>query len=186
MARVPEVDPASLTDEGRQVFAGIAGPRGGVVRGPFAIWMRNTKLADAANKLGNQLRVSGALDKRLFELMVLVVARHWSAKYEWFAHEQAALDNGLAPEIVEAIRAGAEPPFRHSDERMIFDLTTELLDRHVLGDETYGRALEAFGLDLLIEIVAVLGFYTMVAITLVAFDAPVPGGARPLPVAQET
>lgn len=181
MARVPALDPACMTDEERTVFTDIAGPRGGVVGGPFAIWMRNTALASAANRLGNQLRVSGTLDKRLFELMVLITARRWSAQYEWFAHEQAALDNGLAPDIVEAVRNGTDPAFARDDERLVHDLTTELLERRALSDDTYRRALDMFGLDLMIEIVADLGFYTMVAITLVAFDAPVPGGARPLP-----
>ncbi len=181
MARVPDIDVAGMTSEDRRIFDDIAGPRGGVVRGPFAIWMRNTALASAASHLGNQLRVSGTLDKRLFELMVLIIARRWSAQYEWFAHEQAASDSGVAPEIVEAVRAGKAPPLDRTDERMIYDLTIELLDRRMLSDGTYQRALAVFGLDLLIEIVAALGFYTMVAITLVAFDAPVPGNARPLP-----
>lgn len=181
MSRVPDLDPAGLTDNDRAVFADIAGPRGGVVRGPFAIWMRNTALASAASKLGNQLRVSGTLDKRLFELMVLVIARRWSAQYEWFAHEQAALDNGVAPGIVEQLRAGDDPAFARDDERAIYELTTELLDRRSLSEATYQSGLATFGLDLMIEIVADIGFYTMVAITLVAFDAPVPGGARPLP-----
>jgi len=38
-----------------------------------------------------------------------------------------------------------------------------------------------FGLDLFIELVTAIGFYTMVAMMLNAFDAPVPGDARPLP-----
>ncbi len=44
------------------------------------------------------------------------------------------------------------------------------------------RAIDRFGLDRTIEIVTVGGFYTCVAKTLNAFDAPVPGGVSPLPV----
>jgi hypothetical protein len=33
----------------------------------------------------------------------------------------------------------------------------------------------------MIEFVTAIGFYTMVAVTLNAFDAPVPGGKAPLP-----
>ena len=70
MARVPDVSPAEMTAEQKRVSQEIAGARGGVVRGPFAIWLRNPELADHANQFGNAFRLTGKLDKRLFELMV--------------------------------------------------------------------------------------------------------------------
>lgn len=181
MARVQDVDPGEMTDQQRRIHREIAGTRGGVVRGPFAIWIRNIGLADAANKVGSELWLNGKLDKGLFELMVLVVARHWSAQYEWFAHEKAALENGISPDVVDAIRNRPEPPFKNQSERVTCEVTSEMLQPRALSDGTYARALELFGLDILIELLAAIGFYTMVAITLVGFDAPVPGGAQPLP-----
>jgi len=44
----------------------------------------------------------------------------------------------------------------------------------------YRRALAALGQEQLVELVAAVGFFVMVAMTLNAFGAPVPGGARPL------
>jgi 4-carboxymuconolactone decarboxylase len=41
MARVPDVAPAEMTAEQKRVCQEIAGARSGVVRGPFAIWLRN-------------------------------------------------------------------------------------------------------------------------------------------------
>ena len=69
--------------------------QGGEIRGPFAIWIRNAELAAAANQMGNAVRLNGKLDARLFELIILVVARHWSAQYEWFAHAKDAAKVGL-------------------------------------------------------------------------------------------
>ena len=181
MSRVPDLDPAGLTVEQRRMHDAIAGPRGGVVRGPFAIWLRQVGIADAANRFGNQLRLEGKLDRRLFELVTLVVARHWSAQYEWFAHEAAALEHGVPPEVVDALRNRAPIPFGQDDERLVHAIVTQLLTQHRIADETYARALEHFGLDLLIELVTCIGFYVLVAIMLTAFEAPVPGGARPLP-----
>ena len=105
MARVPDVAPEEMTAEQRRVSQEIGGARGGVVRGPFAIWLRNPELAGQANQFGNAFRLSGKLDKRLFELMVLVVARHWSAQYGWFVHEKNAIEAGLAPAVVDDPRA---------------------------------------------------------------------------------
>jgi len=181
MSRVPDLDPGNLSNRQQDVYAAIAGPRGGVVRGPFAIWMRNPGIAEKANAFGNELRVAGKLDKRLFELMVLTIARHWSAQYEWFAHEKAALDAGLPAEIVEAIRHGHPPRFEQHDEAVVYSLVAELNRDRTVSTATYDRALAALGLDLLIELVTAAGFYTMVAMMLQTFAAPVPGGATPLP-----
>jgi len=180
MSRVEDLKPESLTPEQRQVYETIAGTRGGVVRGPFAIWLRNPAIAAAADRLGTALR-QGALDKRLFELMVLVVARHWSAQYEWFAHARQGLAAGLSPALVEAIRQQRTPDFARDDERLIYDLVTEMNQTRTLPQATYDRAVAALGLDLVIELITAIGFYTMVAIMLNGFDAPVPGGERPLP-----
>ena len=180
MARVPDIAPEEMTLEQRRVYNEIGGARGGVVRGPFAIWLRNPEIADRANQFGNVFRVGGKLDRRLFELMVIVVARHWSAQYEWFVHEKHAIEAGLAEDVVNAIRTRSQPEFVREDERVVYDIISELNETRTLSEPAYERGLGALGLDLLIELIAAAGFYTMVAMTLNAFDAPVPGGSRPL------
>lgn len=181
MSRVRDLTPAEMTPDQRRIHDEIASKRRGHVRGPFAIWLRTPAIADSANQFGNAIRVAGKLDKRLFELMVLIVARHWSAQYEWFAHEDQALANGIAPDVVEAIRHGRQPTFARADEQLVYDVVSELNQRKVLSQATYDRGVGHFGLELFIELVTAIGFYTMVAIMLNAFDAPVPGDARPLP-----
>ena len=181
MARVPDIPLEQLTDAQRHVYHEIAGARSGGVRGPFALWIRNPELADRANQLGNALRVHGKLEKRLFELMVLLVARHWSAQYEWFVHEKASLKAGVSPEVVEAIRTARPPTFVREDERLVFEVISEINEKRTLSQPAYERALAVLGLDLLIELVTAAGFYSMVAMVINAFDAPVPDGTRPLP-----
>jgi 4-carboxymuconolactone decarboxylase len=181
MARVPDIPLEQLTETQRRLYDEIAGARSGGVRGPFALWLRNPELADRANQLGNALRVHGKLDRRLFELAVLLVARHWSAQYEWYAHEKAALRAGVSPEVVEAIRTERTPRFDRDDERLVFEVICEINETRSLSQPSYERALAVLGLDLLIELVTAAGFYSMVAMVLNAFDAPVPEGKRPLP-----
>ena len=180
MARVPDVAPEDMTVAQKRVYEEIGGAREGLVRGPFAIWLRNPEIADHANRFGNALRLGGKLDRRLFEIMVLVVARHWSAQYEWFVYEKAGLEAGLTQAVVDAIRTRCAPEFLREDERLVYDTINELNETRTLSQPTYDCALAALGLDLLIELIAGAGFYTMVAMTLNTFDAPVPGGKRPL------
>ena len=181
MARVPQLEPAQLSPAQKLIHDRIAGARDGTVAGPFAIWLQVPRLADRADQLGNALRIEGRIEKRLFELIVLITARHWSSQYEWFAHEQAALKAGLSPEIVQALRERHTPDFAREDERLIFELVTELYETRTLSQPTYERALGSLGLEILIEAVTAAGFYTMAALMINAFDAPVPGGRRPLP-----
>ena len=181
MSRVPDLRPEEMTPKQRQLAAEIAGTRGGVLRGPFAIWLRQPELVDKANKFGNALRLEGTLEKRLFELAVLVVARSWSAQYEWFAHAHQALEAGIAPATVEAIRAGKRPDLNREDEAIVYKVASELSVDRDLSETTYRTAETHFGLNTLIELITQIGFYTLVAIVLKGFDAPVPGGERPLP-----
>jgi 4-carboxymuconolactone decarboxylase len=181
MTRIPAVAPDELTPEQRRVHDEIIATRpGGEIRGPFAIWIRNPKLAAAANQLGNAVRLEGKLDPKLFELVVLRIARHWSAQYEWHAHANEALRVGLDASIIEAIRAHRVPTFAGPEETLAYELVGELLETRDVSAATYARALGMFGFDLVTEIVTIAGFYTLVAMMLKAFDAPVPGNARPL------
>ena len=179
--RLPPLDPASFSPEQKRLHDEIGGVRGGTVRGPFAVWLRTPGIAEAANRFGNALRLEGKLDRRLFELAILVVARHWGAQYEWFVHERHAVEAGLAREVIDAIRDRRVPPFGSDTERLVYELVTELQQTRTLGDATYRRAADALGVDLLIELVTDVGFYTVAAMMINAFAAPVPGGARPLP-----
>ena len=180
MSRVPDLDFDGMSPEQQDLYAEIKGPRG-VVAGPFAIWLRVPRLAEAENRLGNAVRLDGQLDRRLFEIMILVIARHWRAQYEWYQHAIAAEGLGVDPALIEAIRVGATPAFEDDAQRLIYDLTLELQTARTLSQPTYDRALAALGLEVLIETITAAGFYTGVAMMLNAFDAPVPGNATPLP-----
>ena len=180
MGRVAKLEPDELSPEQKKLYDDIAGARG-VVGGPFAIWLRQPAVADVANRFGNAVRLHGKLDKRLFELMTIVVARHWGAQYEWFVHVQAARKAGVSDEAIEALRNKQMPVFARDDERLVYDIVTELSETKRLSDASYQRALDFFGQDLLIELITATGFYTLVAMMLNAFDVDTADGSRPLP-----
>ena len=181
MSRVPELAADTLSPEQKRVRDEIASAHSGQARGPFGVWLRMPELADAANKLGNVLRRKSSFEPRLFELMVLVVERHWTAHYAWNVHEAAARQGGLAPAVIDAIRERRRPEFARDDERVVYDTISELCESRALSQAAHDRALAALGQEKLIELVAAAGFYTMVAMTLVAFDVDMPPGGRKLP-----
>jgi 4-carboxymuconolactone decarboxylase len=177
--RVPHLTLEEMTPEQRRLYDAIAAGRARV-GGPFAIWLRTPPIAEAANDFGNALRRDSRLDKRLFEIMVLVIAHRWGAQYEWFTHAAHARQAGVSDAVIESLREGRVPAFERDDERLVYEVTSELLQAKVLSDATYRRALDFFGLDLLIEFVTGVAFYTSVAVVLNAFDVPTPDGSKPL------
>jgi len=149
--------------------------------GPFSVWLRMPDIGPAIIDLFAVHRRQGKLEKRLFELMTLVVIRRWSAQFAWWAHGPRAQQLGIAPEIVEAIKTGREPHIARDDEKLVYELTAEIMDNHALSDATCARAKAMFGEEVLIELVFAVGFYNMVGITLSSFDIPTPDGTKPLP-----
>ncbi len=179
MARVPALKPEEMTDEQKRVDQEIGSTRSGRAGGPFAIWLRDPALADQANQFGNYLRNATSLAKSLQEIAILLTARHWTAQYEWWVHARRALEAGVHEDVVEAIRDRRRPGFDDAVEEMVYVVCSELYDTHALSDDTHDRASELLGQQALIELVAIIGFYSMIALTLNAFEAPVPEGGPP-------
>jgi 4-carboxymuconolactone decarboxylase len=180
VSRLAPLEPDALPADARGVYDDIASWHGGTLRGPWAIEMRIPELALLSHKLYRRLCVNTALGKRLFELMVIVVARRWTSQFEFWAHEKLALENGITKDVTEAIRANRRPDFKHNDEVLIYELTTEINERTTLSPESYARALAALGEEKLIELVVGIGYYTMLAMQLNVFEADIPADARRL------
>ena len=178
MPRLPPHDPAQMSPEKKAAYDEIVRVRG-QVRGPFAIWLNSPELCKIALELQDWFPKHSKLDRRLLELMILVLARKSGAKFAWFVHEPHALRLGIAPTIVEAIRERRMPHFTVEDERVVYDVTRELDDTKTLSPATYARANDMFGPQVMVELVSAVGFYEMVAMTLNTFEAPVPADKVP-------
>jgi 4-carboxymuconolactone decarboxylase len=169
MSRVPPIDSAALSPEDRRIFDAIRGRRNGV-GGPFAAWFVIPEIADCVNQLVERLRFDSELDKRVYELITLVVAAEWAAAFIWEGHEKAALAAGVNPAAVEALAKREVPAFERDDERLAYELTQALQKEHTFSEELFERGRALFGMRGLVELVAVVGYYTMNAMAVRAFD----------------
>ncbi|UUX50883.1 carboxymuconolactone decarboxylase family protein [Nisaea acidiphila] len=178
MQRIPELDPDTLSEDQKRVYDEIAsGPRGGV-RGPLAVWLRRPGLADRAQALGRYCRYDSSLSPRLSELAILTTARIWDAAYEWAAHVPHAEKAGLSKAVIDALKEDREPTFESEEEAVIYEVTRRLnLDRR-LSDDLYQRAERVLGLERLVDLVGVLGYYSLISMTLNAFEIEVPAQFR--------
>ena len=178
MARLGEIDAASLTDQQRRIIAAITAGRG-AMRGPFWPWLRSPELADRAQSLGEFVRFKSSLPQRLVELAVLFTARWWSAQFEWFAHAPIAQKEGLSKGVIAALQAGTPPKFAEADEAAVYAVCAELYAKRRVGDAAYQEAKTHLGERGVVELVGILGYYALVSMTLNAFAVELPPGAPP-------
>lgn len=181
MDRFPPLAPDALTEEQRAVVAAIAsGPRGGV-RGPFIALLHNPALTQPVQALGEYLRFNTKFPPPLLELAILTVGRHWNCEYEWYAHEKIARKAGLAPAIIDALAAGRIPDAMSDAEQLIHAFCAESLASGSPSDAVYARAEAAFGKPGVLDLLALCGYYTLLALVLNTARPAIPGdGGTPL------
>lgn len=169
--RAPPLEYEKLSDRQKRLIEEIGGPRQGQVGGPFLPWLLGKpELADAINQVGRVLRFEGLLDKRLLEVAVLCVARHWRSDFQWGAHVPLAAKFGLAAEVIDAIAARRTPISRARDEVLVHDCVEVLLELRRIPDDLYSAALAKFGFDQMVELVTAVGQYTLAALVTNAFE----------------
>ena len=179
MNRLPAIDPEKLNPEQRKVYDSIAsGPRGGV-RGPFLALIHVPELTNRIQNLGEYLRFNTSYPPRLSEFAIIVTARHFNCQYEWHAHAPLGVKGGLAQGIVDAVREQRRPSGMQADETAVYDFASELVGKGKVSDAAYQRAVEAFGIKGAVELAGLIGYYIMIAMTLLAHEVPLPAGTAP-------
>jgi 4-carboxymuconolactone decarboxylase len=174
--RLPLPPEDELTEEQRAAVAEISsGPRGGVI-GPFAPLLRSPELMTRVQKVGEHLRWSGTLDRRLFEMAILVVSRWWDQQFEWSYHHPLALQAGLDPAVADAIAEDRRPEGLDEAAAAVWELLDELLRTRQVSDPVYDRALGVLGDAGVVELVVTAGYYTTLAMVMNVARTPVPGG----------
>lgn len=180
MTRLTTLTPETMTDEQRRAYEEIiAGPRGGI-RGPFNALLRSPGMCDHAQRLGAFIRYESVLPGKLRELAICITARHWAAQYEWYAHSKIAREQGLADSILDAIAEKKRPTFSEPAEETVYDFCTQVLQTPEVGDAAYRAATDLLGEQGVVELVGLMGYYCLVALTLNTFQVPLPEGAKPL------
>src|SRR5581483_10104075 len=112
------------------------------------------------------------------ELAILAVAREMGSRYEWVGQEAIARREGTRPEAIEAVRDLASLEGLNEREWLVVEVARGLMRHHALSDELFAAAREALGQEALVELVALVGYYSMIAMVLVGFEVE-PEGEPP-------
>jgi AhpD family alkylhydroperoxidase len=110
----------------------------------------------------------GRLPRRETELVILRVASVRACAYELEHHVRLGARAGVTPADVERVRQGSTADGWQGHERLLMEVTEELLATRDLGDDTWARLRAAYDERTVIEILLLVGHYDMLATTLTA------------------
>jgi 4-carboxymuconolactone decarboxylase len=145
--------------------------------GPFNAFLRSPDMGNLAQKLGEHVRFRSSLPSRLNEMAILMTARWWLSQYEWYAHESLALKAGLSAGLIDALRQGRRPARMQADEAIVFAFCSDLRERRRVSDATFQEAVKLFGEQGVMDLIATMGYYDLVSMTLNVDRYPLPAGA---------
>jgi len=171
--RLPLPRREDLSGAAVAVYDSLADPGGGSLRGlrgPGGIQLHSPELSRHSRPLNHYLRHEAGLGGRLRELAILVTARELDSQFEWTAHEPEALREGLAPDIIDAVKYRKDTGALDPADAVVIELGREIFGARRVGSETFARALAQFGRPKLVDLVALMGNYAATAALLTAFD----------------
>lgn len=194
MSRLPKLTPDKLAPAQAALYETITGgvrfkstpgldmmEPDGTLRGPFNAWLHIPATGEAAQALGVKLRFESSLSGPERETAILTVARHWRSQYEWWAHEQIALKEGMTPEEIAEVKNGTGPSGNPA-LAAIRSFVAELMETGDVSDATYDAAHAVTGDTGMADLVTLAGYYAMISANLNVFRVDVPEG-EPRPFA---
>src|SRR3954470_23606423 len=165
MARIPYPAPEELGEREREALDAL--PELNVFR----------MLSHAQSAFRPYLRFGGALladldlDPVLRELAILRTARLIEAEYEWVQHVAIGRAVGITDEQLVALDAGAlEHDAFGASERAVLRFTTQIVQQPRPDDEALAALREHLPDRQVVELILVIGAYTMLGRMMTALD----------------
>lgn len=191
--RLDWYEPHELDGDARQLYDRITGgPRArgpqalpltddaGRLEGPFNALLVSPEIGTAVQELGTAIRYRGALSDRAREIAILEVAALHRSEFEWYAHERLGRRAGLTGAEIAALRDGVPAPTFDRVESLVRTIVRTLVRERDLDDASYRDASDVLGNPLLMELVALVGYYELLALNLRVWRTPLPDGAEPV------
>ncbi len=180
--RLPPLVESELTPAQHTLLASMrATPRGGKLSldGPFGCYMHAPEIGEPIQQLAAFCRFKTRLPKRLSEFAILAVGGLWKSQFEFFVHAREGEAAGIKPDTIRALKAGRAPQNAPRDERALYDFIAELHKNKRVSNRNYARVQKLLGDGGVVELLAIIGSYTLTCMVLNTFRVPLPDGATP-------
>lgn len=161
-----------LDERQRDVYDAIAaGPRNSVPS-IFHLYLNSPELCQRIQSLGAFCRYETSFPPHQSEIVILTVARHFDAAYEWSIHVREARKAGISEDVIRDIEALREPASAEPETRLLWRFTKTYLATNAVPDDLFDEAMSAFGRKSVIELAGLIGYYAMLAMALRIFEVP--------------
>ena len=151
-----------------ETFDHIAASRGTMIR-PFAAMLHRPEIAKATADLGAVIRYQSTISDHDRELLICVTAVERECDFEWNSHSPIARAVGVSEETLEAVRNKRE--IADEADSGVVGFARELAREGRVSDATFAAMHSRFGEPGVVEIAAVVGYYTMMAVFMSACEA---------------
>jgi len=145
----------------------------GIVPGPHKIWVANAALSRAIVPVGAYYQKQSTLTKAEVEIVTVLTNARWHSAYGTYEHEKIAEKLGHIPaETIERLIAGLPAEFSDERQEVVYELVSALVQPRIVPVGLYKRAKKVLGDAGIAEVAVLIGWFTMVCMTLNAFDVP--------------
>jgi 4-carboxymuconolactone decarboxylase len=145
----------------------------GLVPGPHKIWLANPTLSRTIVPTGAYYQTESSLTKAEIEITTNVINGHWGAAYSNYEHEKIGIEQGHLPaEKVQALIAGLPTSFDDASQQVVYELASALAAARVVPVGLFRRAQDLLGDAGIVDVTALMGWFTTVSLTLMAYDVP--------------
>lgn len=145
----------------------------GLVPGPHKIWLANPTLSKTIVPTGAYFQTESTLTKAEIEIATNIINGHWGSAYGNYEHEKIGIEKGhLAAEKVAALIAGLPTSFDDPRQQVVYELASALAAARVVPVGLFRRAQDLLGDAGIVDVTVLMGWFTTVSLTLMAYDVP--------------
>jgi 4-carboxymuconolactone decarboxylase len=164
MARLPEkYQKDDLAPEHQHIHDYLVKTRGRVSPG-FGAILNKPEVAILIAQLGTHIRFENELPDNVRELTALTASAELEGVYEQGLHTHDAAEKGVAQSVIDAVNAKSDAlPGATEAEAIAVRCARELTRSHDLSDEAFEQARQRFGDSGVVELIATIGYYSMLA-----------------------
>ncbi|MDW6064344.1 carboxymuconolactone decarboxylase [Streptomyces sp. FXJ1.4098] len=170
--RFAETPVDQMSPEMREAFDFTLKLRG-LVPGPHKIWAANPTLLKTVAPVGAYFQTKSTLSKAEIEIATCVICGRWGAAYASYEHEKiGVIFGGLDAEKAQALIAGLHTSFDDPRQHMVYELASTLAAARIVPQGMFQRAQELLGDAGIVDVTVLMGWFSAVSLTLMAFDVP--------------
>ena len=181
--RLPLVRREDLPEGAKAIYDDHNNPAGGShagMRGPGGVRLHSPRLVELSRPAAHYLRHETGLSPRIREVAILTTAREFDSRFEWQQHERVGKREGVPPETIDVIKHRKPVDGLDETDALVIRVGRQLWQEHRLSPDLFAEALEVFGEQKLIDLIANMGAYSATAILLAAVDMQLPPDEEPL------